>query len=199
MLPGFVTPYKGHIHALHALKLLPENFKLIFAGGVHPKNKHSADYWISLLSAIDKLKLSSRVVITGFIDSPADQAELFSSADIFLLPYKEVGQSGSAVLADVMAYRKPIITSNAASMSVYRMTSDTCFSSIITQVTSKNHLAETIMNSYTSQLKCRKANRDQDQVIDMYGPQKTLEKYRSAFSLACLNIAKQASFFSRDH
>ena len=36
MMPGFVSRYKGHGHLLSAFKHLPESFKLVVAGGIHP-------------------------------------------------------------------------------------------------------------------------------------------------------------------
>ena len=125
VIPGFVSAYKGHGQALKALQLLPAHYKLVVAGGLHPKDPGSSEMWMTLLSMMDELGLRDRVTITGFIKDPAEQAALFGKADAFLLPYREVGQSGSAALADVLAYGKPVITSLAKSMFVYRMDGDT--------------------------------------------------------------------------
>lgn len=184
---GFITPYKGHIHALNALKLLPDNFKLIFAGGVHPKNKSAADYWIKLLSVMDASRLAERVHITGFIDSAADQAELFLRADVFVLPCDEVGQSGSAVLADVLPYKKPVITSSATSMATYRMAASTVHSSIIASVDSPVAFAKAITDATA---KSRTADPQSNQALDhalaIYGPISTRRSYRKALSFTSL-------------
>lgn len=134
MVPGFVSRYKGHAHVLAALRHLPETFKLVVAGGVHPKDKGGNDYWMDLIQQADVWGLQSRTIFTGFLTDPAEQAAVLGQADVFVLPYDEVGQSGSAVLADVLSYDRPVITSRARSMFVYRMDKDTAFSSIAVDV-----------------------------------------------------------------
>ncbi|SFM88213.1 Glycosyltransferase involved in cell wall bisynthesis [Pleomorphomonas diazotrophica] len=128
---GFVSRYKGHLSAVELLSHLPNNFKLVIAGGFHPKEGNPEAYWSSILSKADQLNLSDRILFTDFIKTKAEQSYYMERTDAFLLPYQEVGQSGSAVLADCMAYNVPIITSDAMSMIVYRTESDTCFSSSI--------------------------------------------------------------------
>jgi len=144
MLPGFVSRYKGHGHVLSALRYLPDGFKLIVAGGVHPKDKTGNDYWMDLIQQADVWGLQSRILFTGFLATAADQAAILEQADVFVLPYDEVGQSGSAVLADVLSYDRPVVTSRSRSMFVYRMDRDTAFSSIATDVGDAEQLAATI-------------------------------------------------------
>ncbi|MFM7521572.1 MAG: glycosyltransferase [Planctomycetota bacterium] len=144
MLPGFVSRYKGHGHVLSALRHLPDGFKLVVAGGVHPKDKTGNDYWMDLIQQADVWGLQSRIIFTGFLADPAEQAAVLEQADVFVLPYDEVGQSGSAVLADVLSYDRPVVTSRARSMFVYRMDKDTAFSSISTDVGEAEQLAATI-------------------------------------------------------
>jgi glycosyltransferase involved in cell wall biosynthesis len=144
MIPGFVSRYKGHGHLLGALKHLPESFKLVVAGGVHPKDKTGNDYWMDLIQQADAWGLQSRIIFTGFLGDPAQQGAVLAQADVFALPYDEVGQSGSAVLADAISYDRPVITSRARSMFVYRMEKDTAFSSIAVDVGDAQALATTI-------------------------------------------------------
>jgi glycosyltransferase involved in cell wall biosynthesis len=144
IVPGFVSAYKGHDYALRAMELLPENYKLVVAGGLHPKDPGSSEMWMQLLAKMDELGLRKRVVFTGFIENPAEQAALFEQADAFLLPYHEVGQSGSAALADVLAYGRPVITSWAKSMFVYRMESDMVNACISVDVGKPGALADAI-------------------------------------------------------
>jgi glycosyltransferase involved in cell wall biosynthesis len=144
VVPGFVSSYKGHDYALEAMRFLPENFKLVVAGGLHPKDPGSAETWMHLLGKADELRVRHRITFTDFITDPRDQAELFEKADIFLLPYHEVGQSGSAALADVMAYGRPVVTSLAKSMFVYRMDRDTVNSAISVDVGKPRLLASCI-------------------------------------------------------
>ena len=144
MIPGFVSRYKGHGHMLAALQHLPESYKLVVAGGVHPKDKNGGDYWRDLIQQADVWGLQSRILFTGFLNDPASQAAMLEQADVFLLPYDEVGQSGSAVLADALSFDKPVITSRARSMFVYRMDKDTAFSSIAVDVGDPKALATVI-------------------------------------------------------
>ncbi len=144
MIPGFVSRYKGHGHLLSALKSLPETFKLVVAGGVHPKDKTGNDYWMDLIQQADAWGLQSRIIFTGFLGDPVEQGAVLAQADVFVLPYDEVGQSGSAVLADALSYDRPVVTSRARSMFVYRMEKDTAFSSIAVDVGDPAVLAATI-------------------------------------------------------
>lgn len=144
MVPGFVSRYKGHGHLLSALKHLPESYKMVVAGGVHPKDKTGSDYWMDLIQQADAWGLQSRVVFTGYLGDPAQQGAVLAQADVFVLPYDEVGQSGSAVLADALSYDRPVLTSRARSMFVYRMEKDTAFSSIAVDVGEPQAFAATI-------------------------------------------------------
>ena len=147
LLPGFVNPYKGHLKAIDALENLPTNYKLVIAGGRHPKDRGAARYWMELLKEIEERKLQSRVIFTGFLQTGSEQATVLRQADLFLLPYDEVGQSGSAVLADSLAYDRPVVTSRARSMFAYRMSQDTVFSSTSLDVTDAESLAECILKT----------------------------------------------------
>lgn len=144
VLPGFISPYKGHVYALRALKLLPKRVKLVIAGGRHPKDNNSSTYWMSLLDMIEQMGLQSRVVFTGYLQTAAEHAAVLSQADLFLLPYDEVGQSGSAVLADSLAYDKPVVTSRAKSMFAYRMHADTIYCTACAAIDDPKALASTI-------------------------------------------------------
>lgn len=146
MLPGFVSPYKGHQHAVDALETLPPNYKLVIAGGRHPKDRRAPRYWMELLTEVEEKGLQSRVLFTGFLPS-SEQAAVLKQADIFLLPYDEVGQSGSAVLADALAYDRPVITSRARSMFAYRMSQDTVYCCTSTDVADPDVLAAEILKA----------------------------------------------------
>ena len=150
LLPGFVSPYKGHSDAINALEHLPDNLKLVIAGGRHPKDRGASRYWMELLQCVEEKGLQNRVIFTGFLATGGDQAAILKQADIFILPYKEVGQSGSAVLADSLAYDRPVVTSRARSMFAYRMSQDCVYSSVSTDVTDPKGFAELIISSLTN-------------------------------------------------
>lgn len=148
VLPGFVSPYKGHGDAINALEHLPENFKLVIAGGRHPKDRGASRYWMELLGVIEAKGLQDKVLFTGFLATGGEQAAILKQADLFILPYKEVGQSGSAVLADALAYDRPVVTSRARSMFAYRMSQDCVYSSVSTDVSDAKNFATQIQNSF---------------------------------------------------
>lgn len=147
ILPGFVSPYKGHEDAINALEHLPDNFKLVIAGGRHPKDRGATRYWMELLQSIEKKGLQNKVLFTGFLATGGEQAAVLKQADVFILPYKEVGQSGSAVLADALAYDRPVVTSRAKSMFAYRMSQDCVYSSLSTDVSDAKEFATHIVDS----------------------------------------------------
>lgn len=145
LLPGFVSPYKGHSDAIKVLEYLPANVKLVIAGGRHPKDRGAARYWMELLQMVETKGLQKRVIFTGFLSTGSEQAAVLKQADLFILPYKEVGQSGSAVLADALAYDRPVVTSRARSMFAYRMSQDCVYSSSSTDVADSKAFAELIV------------------------------------------------------
>ncbi len=157
MMLGFVSEYKGHLQAIAALQHLPPNYRLVVAGGRHPNDPHSFDYWSRLLAAIDSLQLRDRVTFTGFIADEREFAAVLALADVFLLPYREVGQSASAVLADVMNFGKPVVTSTARSMWEYRYDSDSFCSSMAANVDDEE--------SFAAQIRFALAEREQPSAL----------------------------------
>ena len=147
VLPGFVSGYKGHRYIIDAMPGLPAEFRLVIAGGVHPKDRMGHEYWSELLARIDEVGCQDRVVFTGFLDDSAEQAAVLKQADVFVLPYDEVGQSGSAVLADVLSCGRPIVTSLARSMFVYRHSNDTVYSSSAVDVEDVEKLCQAVVDA----------------------------------------------------
>ena len=45
---------------------LPAEFRLVIAGGVHPKDRMGHEYWSELLARIDEVGCHDRVVFTAF-------------------------------------------------------------------------------------------------------------------------------------
>jgi glycosyltransferase involved in cell wall biosynthesis len=180
LLPGFVSRYKGHRHLLEALRFLPEDHRVVFAGSVHPKDRAGHEYWSGLLAAIDAAGYHERVLFTGFLGDPAEQSAVLRQADAFVLPYDEVGQSGSAVLADALAHGKPVITSLARSMFVYRHDSDTVFSSVAIDVTDPEKLASAIIEA-TDPAGCPRRRLHQSTVCDRYSLARTAAGYEDVY------------------
>lgn len=181
VIPGFVSSYKGHVYALLALLHLPENYHLVIAGGVHPLDPSSSDYWMSLVSLADKHQLTERVIMTGFIEDELEQAGWFQKADAFILPYKEVGQSGSAALADVMAYQRPVITSRAKSMFAYRFSNNTWKASCALNQTAPRQLAKEILMSFSPEGDKRRLEHHNN-AIKQFSPDKIAPIYAEMYS-----------------
>ncbi len=187
MIPGFVSRYKGHGHVIEALKLLPESVKLVVAGGIHPKDRTGNDYWLDLIQRADACGLQSRVVFTGFLGEAEEQAAIMSQADVFVLPYDEVGQSGSAVLADALSHDRPVITSRARSMFVYRMDRDTAFSSIAVDVGDAKQFAKTILQCIRREDECfPEARRHRGVARERFSLANTREVYERIYSSVLL-------------
>lgn len=185
VVPGFISPYKGHPDAVAAVGHLPDQFRLVIAGGPHPKDRSSRTCWNQLLAAIDAANLQQRVVITGFLEDPAERAAILAQADCFFLPYKEVGQSGSAALGDALASLKPVITSKATTMFAYRSQVDTVYSSVA--VDAKKHAAVAALIQHCvnetgqdSQL----ARTHQQRVGDRCSLAMTAARYRQVYEFA---------------
>ena len=104
---GFLSRKKGHLVALDALKELPQNVVLIFAGEKHPED--STEYVPQLKRQIEESGLSNRVVITGYLES--DKVPVVMAAtDIAIAPFLHTSGSGS--LANYFAYGLPVVASN---------------------------------------------------------------------------------------
>jgi glycosyltransferase involved in cell wall biosynthesis len=104
---GFLSAKKGHRLALNALRRLPDDIVLLFAGEQHPDDHTS--YVPELRAEIDRLGLADCVRITGFL--PDDQIPVVMAAtDIALAPFLQ--SSGSASLAHLFAYARPIVASD---------------------------------------------------------------------------------------
>jgi glycosyltransferase involved in cell wall biosynthesis len=98
---GYISSYKGHVDALKALALLPENHKLLIFGRQHPQtlkaNGHVDGYLDLLQGLVRKNKaLRGRVYFMGELND-SDFLDVVSSVDISWLPYYENGQDGSGI------------------------------------------------------------------------------------------------------
>jgi glycosyltransferase involved in cell wall biosynthesis len=185
VVPGFISPYKGHTDAVAAVGHLPDHFRLVIAGGPHPKDRSSRTCWNQLLAAIDAANLQKRVVITGFLEDPAERAAILAQADCFFLPYKEVGQSGSAALGDALASLKPVITSKATTMFAYRSQVDTVFSSVAVDAQKPAAVAELIQRCVNETGKDPQlARTHQQRVRDRCSLAMTAARYRQAYEFA---------------
>jgi glycosyltransferase involved in cell wall biosynthesis len=128
---GFVSAYKGYETVLTALCLLPDNVKLIIAGGKHPaaagdKTLDSIYGFLHTgrwprptgptlpvrLTASECARLRARVHITGYLE-PAAIVETIGRADLAIFAYHEA-PTGSAALSRVLSLGRPIVASALA-------------------------------------------------------------------------------------
>lgn len=116
---GYIAPYKGLkylVLALSHLKKIDTDIRLIIAGRI---NKDAQAYWLDIQRIIKEYQLSNYVIEkTEFI--PDKEIELyFKSADLLILPYIHIFQSGPLFMAynfglpvvatDVGSFRNDII------------------------------------------------------------------------------------------
>lgn len=104
---GFLSKKKGHLLALEALRHLPQNVVLVFAGGKHPDDRTS--YVEQLKKQIRLWNLEGRVVITDYLPEQSIPT-VMAATDIALAPYLQTSGSGS--LANLLAYGRAIIASS---------------------------------------------------------------------------------------
>lgn len=104
---GFLSRKKGHLDALKALSLLPNDIQLIFAGGKHPDDR--TDYYQRIENEIAARGLSDQVRITGYLNRE-DMYKWMAATDLFLAPFHQTSGSGSLAMAFSCA--KPILASD---------------------------------------------------------------------------------------
>ena len=95
---GLIKPYKGILELIHLFKKsFPDDTVLIIAG-----KAMDADYAASIKKLID----GNIIFIDRFIENNEFQL-LFNTADVVTLPFKQIENSGSVILA--MSFKKPVI------------------------------------------------------------------------------------------
>ena len=100
---GLIRYYKGFDIAVEALKYLNEEVQLIIAGGVH----HSYD--IANLERIIN-SVSCKVILIKRFLSDQEFADIMSTCDAILLPYRKITTSG--LLLAAWTFEKPTIVTD---------------------------------------------------------------------------------------
>lgn len=112
---GLIAPYKGLedlVRALAGLVAVDKRFTLLLAGPV--RDKSSQSYWTSVQNLIDELGLSRHVHKTVKYIPDDDVGLFFRAADVSVLPYRRIYQSG--VLALSYAQGLPVIVGDVGSL-----------------------------------------------------------------------------------
>jgi glycosyltransferase involved in cell wall biosynthesis len=103
---GVIQTRKNTLNALRALEMLPEQYRLILAGGDGHGSEIVHDY-------IRRQALGSRVQVRGYV-TPEELRFLYQSASVLLFPSWEEG-FGLPVL-EAMANGLPVVASRTASL-----------------------------------------------------------------------------------
>lgn len=110
---GNIAPYKGVEYAVESLARLAQKdsgYRLVIAGAV----KGCDDYWEQVLQLIGREGMRDRVVQKiGYI--PDEKVEIyFKAADVLLLPYTHIFQSGVLFLG--YSFGLPVIAADVGSL-----------------------------------------------------------------------------------
>ncbi len=110
---GNIAPYKGLDYLVESFSTLVKadpNYRLIVAG--RPKSAES--YWAGIQGQIDAARISS-FLIQRIEYIPDEETEIFfKAADVFMLPYTHIFQSGVLFLG--YNFGLPVIASNVGSL-----------------------------------------------------------------------------------
>lgn len=121
---GNIAPYKGLeflIEAMGRLVLNEPSYRLVIAG----RPKDCASYWDEIQQRIARLRLG-QYLIQRIEWVPDEDTEIyFKAADVLVLPYTYIFQSGVLFLA--YGFGLPVITSDAGSMREFVLEGKTGF------------------------------------------------------------------------
>ncbi|WP_256545629.1 glycosyltransferase [Halobellus inordinatus] len=103
---GFLEEKKRYEDVIRVLPSFPDATYVI-AGGPRPGEGEAVQQRVKALS--ESLGVADRVRFLGYVDD-SDIPTVFGAADVVVLPYGRVSQSG--VLNDALAHRKPVVASS---------------------------------------------------------------------------------------
>lgn len=112
---GKIAPYKGLEYLISALVNLKEkfsDFKLIIAGQI--KHKDYESYWENIQRLIEKYNLKDYIIKKIEFIPDEDIEVYFKSADVLILPYKYIFQSGVIFLS--YSFGLPVIATDVGSL-----------------------------------------------------------------------------------
>lgn len=112
---GFIAPYKGLDILMNALPLIRDqigDFKLVIAGNI--KNKSANPYWQEIEDIIEKNDLEPCLIQNIRFIEDDDIETFFAAADVLILPYRYIFQSGILFLS--LNYGLPVIAADVGSL-----------------------------------------------------------------------------------
>jgi glycosyltransferase involved in cell wall biosynthesis len=143
---GNIAPYKGLEYLVLAMPILKEKLgqiKLIIAGRVKDCNS----YWESIQELIRKNKLEECVSARTKFIPDEDVETYYKAADVLILPYKSIFQSG--VLSLSYNFGLPVIATDVGSLREDIIEGETGY---LCPPQDPNSLAKSIINYYDSRL-----------------------------------------------
>jgi glycosyltransferase involved in cell wall biosynthesis len=111
---GSIAPYKGLEYLVAAFQMLaagPGDYRLIIAG--RPKKQHQ-QYWNRLARTIERDPSRERIIRKIHYIPDQDTEIYFKAADVLVLPYTEIFQSGVLFLG--YSFGLPVIASDVGSL-----------------------------------------------------------------------------------
>ncbi len=104
---GFIVARRGYELLLEALKRLPDDVLMVFAGGLHPLDK--TGYYTQWMQRVADHPRRRQIHVTGYLPE-GDVDEWLAASDVIAAPFRQL--SGSASLMRVLAHGKPIVASD---------------------------------------------------------------------------------------
>lgn len=166
---GNIAPYKGLEYLLMAIVHVKEkhdDFKLVIVGRI----KNCEEYWDNIQGIINKNKLND-YIIEKIEYVPDEEVEVyFKSADLLILPYKYIFQSGVIFLS--YNFGLPVIASDVGSLREEVVEGKTGF---ICQPENPEDLAKKIELYFKSDL-YKKLEENRDRIIEYANERYSWEK-----------------------
>lgn len=158
---GFISAYKGIDTVIKAVKFLPKNYHVLIFGGQHPMDIVSQPHGNAhLLSYVDTVAtvpsrrlrsrnniLKNRVHFLGSIYEHDQFVRQMAHCDVIILPYHEVGQGGSGIVALALDLGKNIICSQTRAFLELKKYAEDAI--VLCSIGNYLELSEKIKNSQT--------------------------------------------------
>lgn len=128
---GLLNDYKDHLIALRLLKIMPEQYKVVYVGGAHPGNikPRAIDPVIKEMTEYldNNPEIAHRVIFMGSGVSDEAYHTALCNIDFVVVPHYETWQSASAVTSVALELCRPIITSYNFTFMEYAKYFPDCF------------------------------------------------------------------------
>lgn len=112
-LLGFIHPSKGHALLVRALRRLPDDVMVVFAGRPSPGNEA---FLVSLQERAKRDGTSERLRVTGFL-TEREQERWLVASDLAVAPFRYFSASGS--LSTWISVAKPLLCTALAQIAEY--------------------------------------------------------------------------------